>query len=244
MTANRPLLEIAVDDLDAARRAEEAGADRLELCTGLDVDGLTPGPELLAAVLDAVAIPVCVLVRPRPGGFVYREGEDELYVAECRRVAQAPVEALVIGALTVEGELDEELLGRLVDASFPRPLVFHRAFDLVPDRVRARQVLADLGFARILTSGGSSRAVDALELLRKEATLDGPRLVLGGGVRASNAAPLAAGASWDLHSSARNASSALEAPGRRGPSLSSAPSPVFDPAEARALARLLHPDPE
>ena len=44
------VLEVCVDSTESAIIATEAGADRLELCTGLVVGGLTPGPCLFSEV--------------------------------------------------------------------------------------------------------------------------------------------------------------------------------------------------
>ena len=71
-------LEIAVQDAAGARAAFEAGADRVELCQALTATGgLTPSAATIDAVLAVAgsAERVAVLVRPRPGGFVYDEEE-------------------------------------------------------------------------------------------------------------------------------------------------------------------------
>ena len=48
------LIEVCVDSLEAAQVAEQAGAHRLELNFALELDGLTPSPGLVKAVLDQV----------------------------------------------------------------------------------------------------------------------------------------------------------------------------------------------
>ncbi|MEZ6197479.1 MAG: copper homeostasis protein CutC [Planctomycetota bacterium] len=198
------VLEIAVDRLEDARAAEGAGAQRLEFCAALALDGLTPTLAALDAVLDAVRIPVAVLVRPRPGDFVHEPPEADLYVAEVRAVATRSVEAIVVGALDREGGLDLPLLGRLVDAAAGKTLVFHRAFDRLRDRPDGARALAALGFARILSSGGAPDAAAGREGLRELLALpDAPRVVAAGGVRAAGAAALLALGDLDLHSSAR-----------------------------------------
>ncbi len=47
---DRRLLEICCDSLESAQIAAGAGADRIELCVELHVDGLTPTEAMLRAV--------------------------------------------------------------------------------------------------------------------------------------------------------------------------------------------------
>lgn len=61
------ILEICVDSLVSARAAIAGGADRLELCAGLAVGGLTPYAALLEQIRRESDIPVRCLMRPRPG---------------------------------------------------------------------------------------------------------------------------------------------------------------------------------
>ena len=69
------LFELCVESLDAALAAERGGADRIELCARLDLSGITPGERLITATLQALSIPVHVLIRPRGGNFVYSAEE-------------------------------------------------------------------------------------------------------------------------------------------------------------------------
>jgi copper homeostasis protein len=59
------VIEVIAQSVADAVAAESGGADRLELVRELERDGLTPPPELVRAVREAVRIPVYVMVRPR-----------------------------------------------------------------------------------------------------------------------------------------------------------------------------------
>ena len=83
-------IEAVVDSLDAALAAEAAGADRLELCSGLDLGGLTPGGGLLASVCLAVQIPVHVLLRTRGGDFLCTDAEFETLSIEAEAARRRP----------------------------------------------------------------------------------------------------------------------------------------------------------
>ena len=59
------ILEICCTSLEDAKIASDNGADRIELCEDLEVGGVTPNLKLLESVLNNIALPVFVLVRPR-----------------------------------------------------------------------------------------------------------------------------------------------------------------------------------
>ena len=155
----RILLEVAVTSADEARVAEEAGADRLELCSALELGGVTPSLGTFLAVREAVAIPVYVLLRPRSGGFVYSLREWESLKRDAEWFASHGADGLVFGALTADGYVDDSRCAELLALSKGRA-VFHRAFDFVPDRLAALEVLIGLGFERVLTSGGAATALE------------------------------------------------------------------------------------
>ena len=56
-------LEACVENLEEAILAEKKGANRLELCSRLDLDGLTPNFNLTKKVLKKISIPIKVMIR-------------------------------------------------------------------------------------------------------------------------------------------------------------------------------------
>lgn len=187
-------LEIAVQDVAGALAAMAAGADRLELCVALGATGgLTPSLGLVEAVVAAVpATGVHVLVRPRPGGFVYGDDEVEVQVRDVRAAVGAGAAGVVVGTLSGRGAVDERALARLVAAADGREVTFHRAFDVLDDVDGTFDVLAGAGVRRVLTSGGAARAGDGLA--RLEATVRAAagrvEVMAGGGVRPEDVAAL------------------------------------------------------
>ena len=71
--AGRYLLEVAANSVASAQAAQDGGAGRVELCTGLELGGLTPSAALIAMVRERLHIPLYVLVRPRAGDFLYSD---------------------------------------------------------------------------------------------------------------------------------------------------------------------------
>ncbi len=100
----------------------------------------------------------------------------------------------VFGVLTPAREVDRVVVGRLKAACGPAPTTFHKAFDLVPDRAEALDLIASLGIERVLTSGGALTAEAGAEELARLVRQSGGRVAIlaGGGVRSHNAAALVA----------------------------------------------------
>ncbi len=156
------LLEVIATTLSDARLAEQAGADRLELVTGMAEGGLTPSLGLIEAVLDAVRIPVHVIVRPHSRSFVYDEDDEAVMLRDVRTLVRAGVHGIVIGMLTASGEIDHAGLARAVEAADGRPLTFHRAFDAVRDQHAALDALLTYPtVTSVLTSGGEPSVLAA-----------------------------------------------------------------------------------
>lgn len=157
-------LEVCVADPASLAAAIEGGADRIELCSGLELGGLTPSPGLMRLAARA-PVPVYALVRPRPGDFVYGAAEREALLADIDAIRAAGLAGVVIGASRPDGALDLELLARLIQQAEGLGTTLHRAFDLVPNVTEATEAAVSLGFERILTSGGARRAVDGIARL-------------------------------------------------------------------------------
>lgn len=184
-------LEIAVGTPDEAVAAVRAGADRLELSAGLEVGGLTPSLGVFTRIRELVAVPVWVLLRPRPGGFVYTAYEIETILRDAEIFLAAGADGLVFGALDANGHIADEPCRRLMQRGQGR-VAFHRAFDFVAKPHEALEQLIALDFQRILTSGGKKTARDGTPVLADLVARAGERIEImpGGGVRPENVAEL------------------------------------------------------
>lgn len=199
-------LEIAVTDVAGARVARDAGADRVELCSALELGGVTPSEALVTAVA-AVGLPVQVLVRCRPGDFCYDADEVALMTAQVRAAVAAGAAGVVVGALTDHDRIDAAAVRRFADAARDAGSVevtLHRAIDHAADPVRAAGLVASLGLTRILTSGGAGAAVDgAATIGRIVEAAPGVQVMAGGGVRPGDVDTLAAAGVAAVHLSAK-----------------------------------------
>lgn len=214
-------LEIAVQDAAGARAAFGSGADRVELCQALaETGGLTPSAGTVEAVLEAAGDSrrVAVLVRPRPGGFVYDRDEIALVAADIREVARRGAGGVVVGALDESGRVDVDAMRRWSDAAAGVDLVFHRAIDALVSPVAVIDTLATLGVHRVLTSGGARRSIDGVETIAALAGHSAGRvqIMAGGGVRVDDIPALVAAGADAIHLSARRASGDTAASGPGG----------------------------
>lgn len=186
----KPILEVCCGSLQSVMNAVEGGAERIELCQALSLDGLTPSIGLLKTVRALYPdLKIHVLIRPREGNFVYTKEEADVMVNDIR-AALPYADGIVIGALTPEGGIDIAAMSRMMAAVRNTvPVTFHRAFDVCRDPLTALEQIIELGCRRLLTSGQQPRAADGIDLLRRLRDLSDERLIImpGGGVNPLNA---------------------------------------------------------
>jgi len=186
-------LEICLEDVAGAALAEEAGADRVEVCSALSEGGVTPSAGLVRRVLASTSrIGVQVLIRPRGGEFVFGPEETEVMLEDVRQLAFSARTGFVLGALTPDGRVDVPVLSRLLDVCGGAAVTFHRAFDACADQPAALEILIDLGVHRVLTSGGAATALEGAPALRDLVKQSAGRIgiLAGGGVRPANVGEL------------------------------------------------------
>ncbi|MFN7119562.1 MAG: copper homeostasis protein CutC [Saprospiraceae bacterium] len=169
-------LEICVDSIASALKAQEGGADRIELCENLAQGGVTPSAGKIAQAKRLLHIPVMVLIRPRKGDFLYSDLEFELMLDDISRAKELGADGIVSGVLHKDGSIDTVRTSWLVEAARPLPFTFHRAFDMCKDPWEAIPQLIHLHVARILTSGLRPTALEGIEHLKTFAELAGNKI--------------------------------------------------------------------
>ncbi|HEY1844550.1 MAG TPA: copper homeostasis protein CutC [Buttiauxella sp.] len=196
-------LEICCYGIDCALTAEQAGADRIELCAAPNEGGLTPSAGVLKKVRQLVSIPVHPIIRPRGGDFCYSDLEFETMLEDVALVRELGYPGLVIGMLDADGHIDLPRMARVMDAARGMAVTFHRAFDMCHNPVQALEQLATLGVARILTSGQQQNAELGLSLLRElKQHSHAPIIMAGAGVRLGNLQKFVEAGIDEVHSSA------------------------------------------
>lgn len=185
-------IEICCGSIQSAANAKAAGATRIELCQNLNEGGTTPSYATIKQCVEDLHLDVFVLVRPRPGDFVYNDVEIQNMLEDVRICKELGVAGVVVGFLHPDGSIDTKLTHRFVETAAPVPVTFHRAFDRCKDWRKSLEEVIACGCKRILTSGCQPTAMEGKETLKELVRLAGDRITIlvGSGVRPDNAQAL------------------------------------------------------
>lgn len=150
-----PLIEVVALHPSDGERAQEGGADRLQVCTWRGDEARSVEPAAVSAIVRAVDVPVRVTLR-LSSGLTTQGGEFTRLVGLANSYLAVGVEGLSFGFLTPHLEVDLELCMALVGEIGDVPCSFDRAFDLALDSSRAwRQVRQISGLDAIVTAGAT-----------------------------------------------------------------------------------------
>ncbi len=168
--------EACIEHLSEALEAERKGADRIEFCSQLEWDGLSPNLEDVAKALSLLHIPISVMIRPRKGDFEYTQAEFITMKEEIIQCQKLGVHCVVFG-ITKATSADLVRTRILAELAEPMEVCFHKAIDLVEDLVQTTEELANIPqITRILTSGGMPTAEEGIPVLHKMMTVAEGRL--------------------------------------------------------------------
>lgn len=201
------VLEIAAYSVQAAINAWQAGAHRIELCSGPAEGGLTPGIGTITETIRRISIPVFVIIRPREGDFLYSDAEFEAMKEDIRMAKISGAKGIVTGVLTPDGYPDIRRLTEIVDLAGDLPVTFHRAFDMTKNPQEALEMIIGCGVRRILTSGTRKNAEDGIpEIAALVRQAEGRIIIMpGSGIHAGNARKIAdATGCTEFHLSAKH----------------------------------------
>jgi copper homeostasis protein len=187
------IFELCAESMEACLAAQEGGADRIELCTALKMEGLTPSHALIEQAVTSCRIPVHVMVRPHAAGFQYDASAFSTMREEIQYIRSIGAAGVVLGVLLADKKVDIEHTHALVKLADPLEVTFHRAFDATPDLERALEDVIAAGCHRVLTSGGAADVVAGSARLARlvECAADRIAVAVGGGLRLSNARQVA-----------------------------------------------------
>lgn len=158
-------LEIVVYNIESALKAQEGGADRIELCDNPGEGGTTPSYGVIEAVRQHVSMDVFVMIRPRGGDFHYSSYEFHCMKRDIDQCQKLSVDGVVLGILNADGTLDKKRCKELIDRARPLKVTCHRAFDMTRDPFEALENCIELGFDRILTAGQQATAGKGVDLI-------------------------------------------------------------------------------
>ncbi len=186
-------LEICVDSIESALTAQNAGADRIELCNNLYEGGTTPSSGMISLVRESLSIGLHVIIRPRGGDFLYNDPEFDIMRRDIEMCGKEGVDGVVLGILKSDGSIDTERTSKLVQLAHPMNVTFHRAFDLCSDPFKGLQDVIETGASRILTSGQKNNAEEGTDLIKELVRKAGSRVIImpGSGINELNIGEIA-----------------------------------------------------
>ena len=181
--------EACVEGYQEAMLAQKLGADRIELCSHLDKEGLTPDRETILDVLRSISIPIKIMIRPRSGNFVYNEKEIYQMEEEISFCKTNGVKEVVFGVLDTQNRIDMDLVKRLTNISYPMRVTFHKAIDC-SDNIKEgfEQLIKCKAVTSVLTSGKGKFVLENRTLIKEIIQLykDKINIILAGGITNDN----------------------------------------------------------
>ena len=187
------LVEIACFNEESAIKAFLNGAQRIEICEDVFIGGKTPSDSVIESIIAHTGdIGRMVMIHKLGSSYQYTKRDFQWMLDRIGDLNDKDVHGYVFGAVNEKNHLDTEKLKELVTAAEGKDCTFHRAFDSIENKSEALEQLIELGFKRVLTSGGVGRAIDNTETIAKLNKQANGRIIIlaGGGVRSSHAREL------------------------------------------------------
>jgi len=167
--------EVCVDNIMDAINAVKSGADRIEFCSKLEEDGLTPSTEDLISIKKIVKCPIRVMVRPHSRSFVYSKQDLDEMKKIINLCKQHDFDGVVFGCLNANMELDIKKIKYLTELSKPLKVIIHKAIDLTSSPLNSLKQLIEIKQVNgVLSSGGADTAEHGLDNLKKMLAISPP----------------------------------------------------------------------
>lgn len=182
------MIEIIATTIEDAKRIEKSGCSRIELVSALTEGGLTPSYSLIKNVVQAVNMPVNVMIRPHAKSFIYTPEEIQLMKEDILIAKDLKANGVVLGVLNEKNEICEESLSELLSVCDGIDVTFHRAIDGLFDPVSGIKILRKYPqIVNVLTSGGKGNIENNIEVIRDMISNAGHiNVLLGGGLNHQN----------------------------------------------------------
>jgi copper homeostasis protein len=181
--------EVCVDSLEDALKAEKNGANRIELCGRLDLDGLTPSRDLIRNAVSILKIPIRVMIRPKHPSFEYSEDEINTMISDIEFCKSFRLDGVVFGCLDENSNFKMDQINRLSEIAKPLKVIIHKAIDYTNSVTDSLSLLStNSNINGVLTSGGERFAINAVETLKKMLVLvtDRFEIIIAGGITFEN----------------------------------------------------------
>ena len=160
--------EVCVDNIKDAMRAVDLGANRIEYCSKLNEEGLTPNVEDVKYLLKNINIPIRIMIRQHSKSFNYSETDISLMLRDISTFKKIDIDGIVIGCLNKDDEIDLKKINLFIEKARPLKVIFHKAIDITSDPLKSlKNLIKYSNINGVLTSGGFKKAEDGVKLLKK-----------------------------------------------------------------------------
>ena len=160
--------EVCVDNIKDAMRAVDLGANRIEYCSKLNEEGLTPNVEDVKYLLKNINIPIRIMIRPHSKSFNYSETDISVILRDISTFKKIDIDGIVIGCLNKDDEIDLKKINLFIEKARPLKVIFHKAIDITSDPLKSlKNLIKYSNINGVLTSGGFKKAEDGIKLLKK-----------------------------------------------------------------------------
>ena len=184
-------IEFCVTSVEGAIAAEQFKADRIELCSRLDLDGLTPSLNLIKQCRLAYTGEIHIMIRPEDGPFICNDNTLRKMQDSIVQSAEMGINGVVFGILNDNNQINLKATASLVEIAHKYNLktTFHRAFDHLLNPIIALKDIRNLGINRILCSGSKTDVEKGMQSLKKLKSIaqNSVEIMAGGGVNQYNA---------------------------------------------------------
>tara|TARA_B100000767_G_C19762267_1_gene535763 strand:+ start:2193 stop:2915 length:723 start_codon:yes stop_codon:yes gene_type:complete len=181
-------IEICSNSIESVINANNAGANRIELCSGLNIGGLTPSNGLIKLAVKKSKIPIHCLIRPREGHFIYNKYDFETIINDIQNIKKLGVKGIVVGVMNNKYDINIRQLEKIIEESEGLDVTYHRAFDCLKNQEKGIDILSSIGVKRILTSGACKSAIDGISNLIRWKSISSAKIEIqpGGGINKKN----------------------------------------------------------
>ena len=160
--------DVCVDNIKDAMRAVDLGANRIEYCSKLNEEGLTPNVEDVKYLLKNINIPIRIMIRPHSKSFNYSETDISVMLRDISTFKKIDIDGIVIGCLNKDDEIDLKKINLFIEKARPLKVIFHKAIDITSDPLKSlKNLIKYSNINGVLTSGGFKKAEDGVKLLKK-----------------------------------------------------------------------------
>ena len=181
-------IEICATSIKSIINAQNAGANRIELCEDYLIGGVTPSLDFTLESIKKSKIPINVLIRPRGGDFNFNDEEYEIMIDSILELKKHKIRGFVVGFIDENKKIDSNRLNQFREITKGYELIFHRAFDHLINQDESLELLIKNKFDRILCSGSVVDSENGLERLKHLKKISNERISImpGGGVSLKN----------------------------------------------------------